>query len=165
MQLCWRKKEPALAFPPTCNYHKLITELHELFADFTCIWRSCVQFQFVSKLVDLTNVKCTPNDRWTAEQSMQMKTPYVTEAHVGFLELQSKQTLRKWGENLICGTTRETFHYLLCWMVALSIEWIPRQYHFSVDNPLQDVLLKSFEEWTFKRWNNFEILISDPRPK
>lgn len=41
----------------------------------TCICRSWTQFQLVSKLVDLTKVKWTPRERWTAEQSMQIKTP------------------------------------------------------------------------------------------
>jgi hypothetical protein len=46
LQLCWRKKELAFALPPIC------------------IWRICSQFQFVSKLVERTNVKWTPNDLW-----------------------------------------------------------------------------------------------------
>jgi hypothetical protein len=41
---------------------------------------------------------CTPRLRWTAEQSRQRKMPYVTEAQVGFLALQSKH---------ICGEGRE----------------------------------------------------------
>ena len=32
----------------------------------------------------------TPRLRWMAEQSMQRKIPYVTDAHVGFFALQSK---------------------------------------------------------------------------
>ena len=31
-----------------------------------------------------------PSERWMPEQSMQMKMPYVTEDHVGFLQPQSK---------------------------------------------------------------------------
>lgn len=33
---------------------------------------------------------CTPRPRWTAEQSIQRKIPYVTDAQVGFFALQSK---------------------------------------------------------------------------
>lgn len=40
-----------------------------------CICLNCSQFQFVSKLVERTNVKCTPKLLCTAEQSMQMNTP------------------------------------------------------------------------------------------
>lgn len=61
------------AFPPSC---------------ICLIW---IHVQLVSKFVDRTNVKCTPKLLWTAEQSMQIKTPYVTEAHVGFFAEQSKQ--------------------------------------------------------------------------
>jgi hypothetical protein len=39
---------------------------------------------------DLTKEMWTPRPWCTAEQSMQRKTPYVTDAHVGFLALQSK---------------------------------------------------------------------------
>ncbi len=39
----------------------------------------------------LTKVKWTPRPRWTAAQSMQIKIPYVMEAHVGFFASQSKQ--------------------------------------------------------------------------
>ena len=39
----------------------------------------------------LTNVRCTPSDLCMPEQSRHMKMPYVVDAHVGFLALQSKQ--------------------------------------------------------------------------
>lgn len=71
-QLCCRKNWAAFAFPPNC------------------IWRNWAQVQFVSRLVERTKVKWTPRFRWTAEQSMQMNTPYVTDDHVGFFALQSK---------------------------------------------------------------------------
>lgn len=41
---------------------------------------------------NLTKLIWTPRLRWVAEQSMQRKTPYVTDAHVGFFALQSKHT-------------------------------------------------------------------------
>lgn len=72
VQLCWRKNCAAFAFPPNC------------------ICLNWIHVQFVSKFVDRTNVKWTPKLRWTAEQSIQMKTPYVTDDHVGFFALQSK---------------------------------------------------------------------------
>lgn len=38
----------------------------------------------------LTKLRWTPSERCTAEQSIQMNIPYVTEAQVGFLAAQSK---------------------------------------------------------------------------
>jgi len=67
-------KLTALAFPPIC------------------ILRSWVQVQVVSNWMERTKLRWTPKERWTAEQSMQMNTPYVTLAQVGFFVLQSKQT-------------------------------------------------------------------------
>ena len=40
--------------------------------------------------VYLTKERCTPSDRWVAEQSIHKNTPYVTDDHVGFIALQSK---------------------------------------------------------------------------
>lgn len=56
----------------------------------SCILRSWIHVQLVSSCVDLTKVKCTPKLRCTAEQSIQINTPYVTVAHVGFFASQSK---------------------------------------------------------------------------
>lgn len=56
-----------------------------------CIWRSCSQVQFVSRLVLRTKVRCTPRFRCTAEQSMHIKMPYVTDDQVGAFVAQSKQ--------------------------------------------------------------------------
>ncbi len=58
----------------------------------SCICLICCHVQFESSCVDLTKVRWTPSDLWMPEQSMQMKMPYVTEAQVGFLAPQSKQT-------------------------------------------------------------------------
>ena len=44
-----------------------------------------------SNSTDLTNVMCTPIRRCEAEQSRQMNTPYVADAHVGLRAGQSKQ--------------------------------------------------------------------------
>ena len=55
-----------------------------------CMARSWTHVQFVSSCVDRINVKCTPSERWVAEQSIHRNTPYVTLAHVGFVRLQSK---------------------------------------------------------------------------
>lgn len=77
LQLCCRKNWAAFALPPNC------------------ICRNCIHVQFVSKLVDRTNVKWTPKFRWTAEQSIQMNTPYVTDDQVGFFALQSKHVCGK----------------------------------------------------------------------
>lgn len=71
------------------------TELTAFALPPSCICLSCNHVQFVSNWVERTNVKWTPKLRCTAEQSMQMNTPYVTVDHVGFLALQSKQTW-KW---------------------------------------------------------------------
>lgn len=73
VQLWARKNCAALAFPPTC------------------IWRNCCQVQFVSRLVLLTKVRCTPRFRCTAEQSMHINMPYVTDDQVGAFVAQSKQ--------------------------------------------------------------------------
>lgn len=59
----------------------------------SCILRSWIHVQLVSSCVDLTKVKCTPKLRCTAEQSIQINTPYVTVAHVGFFASQSKHVL------------------------------------------------------------------------
>lgn len=40
----------------------------------------------------LTKLRCTPRLRWMPAQERQMKTPYGTDAQVGFLLGQSKQT-------------------------------------------------------------------------
>ena len=40
----------------------------------------------------LTKVRCTPSDLCTPAHARQMKTPYGTDAQVGFLAGQSKQT-------------------------------------------------------------------------
>ena len=66
------KNETAFEFPPHC------------------IWRICCHVQLWSSCVERTKVRWTPSERWMPEQSMQMKMPYVTEAHVGFLHPQSK---------------------------------------------------------------------------
>ena len=58
----------------------------------SCIWRNWSHVQLVSSCVDRTNVTCTPRLLCTAEQSIQINTPYVTLAQVGFLALQSKHT-------------------------------------------------------------------------
>lgn len=58
----------------------------------SCICLNCIHVQLVSSWVERTKVKWTPKPLWTAEQSMHIKTPYVTLAQVGFLALQSKQT-------------------------------------------------------------------------
>lgn len=50
------------------------------------------------KSIYLTKLMWTPRLRWAAEQSMQRKIPYVTEAHVGFLALQSKHIWNKRNE-------------------------------------------------------------------
>lgn len=83
LQLCCRKNWPALAFPPNC------------------ICRSWIHVQFVSRFVERTNVKWTPRFRWTAEQSMHMNTPYVTEDQVGFFALQSKHVCERAQSNII----------------------------------------------------------------
>lgn len=58
------------------NDNKTIYELLTAFAlPPICICLNCSQFQLVSKLVERTNVKCTPKLLCTAEQSMQMNTP------------------------------------------------------------------------------------------
>uniref|UniRef100_A0A6B0UAR4 Putative secreted protein n=1 Tax=Ixodes ricinus TaxID=34613 RepID=A0A6B0UAR4_IXORI len=57
LQLCCWKKATAFALPPTC------------------MARSCSQVQLVSSWVERTKDRCTPRERCTAEQSMQMKTP------------------------------------------------------------------------------------------
>ena len=41
-----------------------------------------------------TKLMCTPKDRWMPAQFRQMKTPYGTEAQVGFLLGQSKHTCK-----------------------------------------------------------------------
>ena len=56
----------------------------------TCMARSCSHVQLVSSCVERMNVMWTPRERCTAEQSMHTNTPYVTLAHVGFIEPQSK---------------------------------------------------------------------------
>ena len=71
------KNETAFEFPPHC------------------IWRICCHVQLWSSCVERTKVRCTPSERWMPEQSMQMKMPYVTEAHVGFLHPQSKHIYQK----------------------------------------------------------------------
>lgn len=47
----------------------------------------------LSKVVDLTKLMCTPRLRCVAEQSRHISIPKVTDAQVGFLELQSKHIL------------------------------------------------------------------------
>ena len=46
----------------------------------------------VSRVVDLTKLRCTPRERCMPAQARQMNTPYGTDAHVGFFAGQSKQT-------------------------------------------------------------------------
>lgn len=77
VQLCCRKNCDAFALPPNC------------------ICLNCIHAQFVSRFVERTNVKWTPRLRWTAEQSIQINTPYVTDDHVGFFALQSKHVYVK----------------------------------------------------------------------
>ena len=73
VQSCDEKNDAAAALPPIC------------------MLLSCTQDQFVSRLEDFTNETWTPSDRWTAEQSIQIKIPYVMLVHVGFFDPQSKQ--------------------------------------------------------------------------
>ena len=47
----------------------------------------------MSMFADLTWVMCTPKERWTPEQSRQMKTPKFLLVHLGFSVWQSKQCL------------------------------------------------------------------------
>ena len=61
----------------------------------TCMALNCNHVHDVSSCVDRINVKCTPRDLWTAEQSMHRNTPYVTLAHVGLLAPQSKHCYKE----------------------------------------------------------------------
>ena len=70
---------------------KLVRPLTALPLPPSCMARSCSHVQLVSNCVDRTNDRCTPSPRCTAEQSMQMNTPYVTDDHVGLFAPQSKQ--------------------------------------------------------------------------
>lgn len=49
----------------------------------------------VSRVDDRTKLRCTPRLRCTPAHDRQMNTPYGTDAHVGFLAGQSKQTCRE----------------------------------------------------------------------
>ena len=61
----------------------------------TCMALNCNHVHDVSSCVERINVKCTPRDLWTAEQSMHRNTPYVTLAHVGLLAPQSKHCYKE----------------------------------------------------------------------
>lgn len=108
VQWCWLKKACCESNPKNKNisnfYHLgwiLKKYLHINMSHLTafalppnCIPRSWTQVQFTSNWVDLTKERWTPSDRWTAEQSMQMKTPYVTLDQVGALAPQSKHVCK-----------------------------------------------------------------------
>lgn len=102
-------------FKPRWEYHWKLSKLTALALPPTCICRNWSHVQFVSNCVDLTNVRWTPNPRWTAEQSMQINTPYVTLDHVGFLALQSKQTYLEKTQDFILNVT------LLFWLNMLTL--------------------------------------------
>lgn len=51
------------------------------------------QLQLESSSVDLMKLRWTPRERWTPQQSMYKKTPYVMLAQLGFLAPQWKQAL------------------------------------------------------------------------
>ena len=58
----------------------------------TCIFFNCSSFH-ASIVTERTNDICTPRPRCFPEHSRHMKQPYDTDAHCGFFDEQSQQTL------------------------------------------------------------------------
>lgn len=125
------------------QYRRAVWRLTALQFPPSCMLRSCFHVQLVSSCVERTNEMCTPSPRCTAEQSRQMKTPYVTDDHVGFFALQSKHTCQRHSAkslslNIHAATLRPSNDTnFICWNRPQSLKYCfnivlrrPRVSHF-----------------------------------